>query len=172
MAARRRSPPGKAERFVMDRVCWFFGRGAAIFAPNPDLAAMLRERSGKPVFPMGRGIDTQLFHPTRRRARMRMVLGFVGRLMPEKNLRLLPQVAAALRYAGIERFRFQITGAGSERAWLERNLPNAVFTGVLSRRSPGARLCQRGYLPSSLREPTRSATWCRRRSLPGSRPWS
>ena len=82
---------------------------------------------------MGRGIDTELFHPARRsRTDSDLVLAFVGRLMPEKNLRLLPQVAAALRYAGVERFRFQITGAGGERAWLERNLPNAMFTGVLS----------------------------------------
>ncbi|HJZ96452.1 MAG TPA: glycosyltransferase, partial [Candidatus Solibacter sp.] len=61
-----------------------------------------------------------------------LVLGYVGRLMPEKNLRLLPAVAAALRAAGIERFRFQITGSGSERVWLERNLTCAHFTGVLT----------------------------------------
>src|SRR5262249_53161846 len=29
-------------------------------------------------------------------------------------------------------FRFRITGAGSERSWLERNLEGARFTGVLS----------------------------------------
>jgi phosphatidylinositol alpha 1,6-mannosyltransferase len=120
------------ERFVLDRVCWFFGRGAAIFAPNPDLAALLRERTGKPVFPMGRGIDTRLFHPQRRhRDDDALVLGYVGRLMPEKNLRLLAQVAEALCAAGIDNFRFQITGAGSERRWLQRNVPHAYFTGAL-----------------------------------------
>ncbi len=121
------------ERFVMDRVSWFFGRGQGIFAPNPELASTLRARTGKPVFAMGRGIDTRLFHPQRReRLDDELVLGFVGRLMPEKNLRLLPRVAAALRSAGMTRFRFQITGSGSERKWLERNLPQAVFTGVLT----------------------------------------
>jgi phosphatidylinositol alpha 1,6-mannosyltransferase len=121
------------ERFVMDRVCGFFGRARALFAPNPELAAMLRARTGRPVFHMGRGIDTALFHPMRRsRTDSDLVLAFVGRLMPEKNLRLLPKVASALRYAGIERFRFQITGAGGERAWLERYLPNVAFTGVLT----------------------------------------
>jgi phosphatidylinositol alpha 1,6-mannosyltransferase len=60
------------------------------------------------------------------------VLGFVGRLMPEKNLRLLARVADALRTAGITDFRFQISGAGSEREWLERNVPNIEFTGVLT----------------------------------------
>ena len=120
------------ERLVLQRVCWFFGRAQVIFAPNPELAAMLRKRTGRPVVPMGRGIDTELFHPTRRsRADSDLVIGYVGRLMPEKNLRLLPAVAKALSEAGIERFRFQITGSGSERGWLERNLPNATFTGVL-----------------------------------------
>jgi glycosyltransferase involved in cell wall biosynthesis len=122
-----------AERFVMDRVCWFFQRAQVIFAPNPELAGTLRERTGRRVAPMGRGIDTELFHPSRRdRTDSDLVLGYVGRLMPEKNLRLLPAVAAALRSVGVERFRFQITGSGSERAWLEKNLPNAIFTGVLT----------------------------------------
>jgi glycosyltransferase involved in cell wall biosynthesis len=121
-----------AERFVMDRVCWFFGRGAAIFAPNPELASLLRARTGKPVLPMGRGIDTTLFHPARRqRGDDALVLGYVGRLMPEKNLHVLARVAAALGRSGITNFRFQISGAGSERPWLESNLPEALFTGVL-----------------------------------------
>jgi hypothetical protein len=39
------------------------GRGSAIFAPNPERIAMLQARTGRPVFFMGRGIDTTLFHP-------------------------------------------------------------------------------------------------------------
>ncbi|HUO32959.1 MAG TPA: glycosyltransferase [Bryobacteraceae bacterium] len=121
------------EDFVMDRVCWFFSRGEMIFAPNPELIALLHERTGKPVFPMGRGVDTDLFRPSRRsRHDSTLVLGYVGRLMPEKNLRLLVRLDAALRAAGVEDFQFQFTGSGSEREWLARNLPRARFTGVLS----------------------------------------
>jgi glycosyltransferase involved in cell wall biosynthesis len=128
-----RTMANSAERFVMDRVCWFFRRAQVIFAPNPELARILHERTGRTVAPMGRGIDTELFHPSRReRTDSDLVLGYVGRLMPEKNLRLLAAVAAALRAAGIEPFRFQITGSGSERVWLERNLTCAHFTGVLT----------------------------------------
>lgn len=120
------------ENFVMDRVCWFFARSSVIFSPNPELSGMLRRRTGKPVFPMGRGIDTSLFHPSRRsRSDDGLVVGFVGRLMPEKNLRLLERVEAALHAAGFADARFQICGAGSERQWLERNLSRATFTGVL-----------------------------------------
>jgi glycosyltransferase involved in cell wall biosynthesis len=123
----------RTEQFVLDRLCWFFGRGAAIFAPNPELADMLRARTGKPVFPMGRGIDTHMFHPQRRhRDDDALVLGYVGRLMPEKNLRVLPQVAEGLEKSGVVNFRFQITGAGNERRWLQRNVPHARFTGALS----------------------------------------
>ena len=114
------------ERFVMDRVCWFFGRGEMILAPNPELIALLHARTGKPVFPMGRGVDTGLFHPAKRtRTDSAVVLGFVGRLMPEKNLRLLVRLDAALRAAGIQDFQFQFTGSGSEREWLERHLPSS-----------------------------------------------
>jgi glycosyltransferase involved in cell wall biosynthesis len=121
------------ERFVLDRLCWFFGRGDVLFAPNPELRRLLQTRTGKRVFPMGRGIDTDLFCPERRiRKDDAVVIGFVGRLMPEKNLRLLPRVAEALLSSGINRFRFQISGSGSERDWLERHLPRAEFTGVLS----------------------------------------
>jgi len=121
------------EQFVLDRVCWFFGRGDVLFAPNPELRSLLERRTGKPVYPMGRGIDTELFRPDRRtRTDDALVIGFVGRLMPEKNLRLLRRVADRLFAQGIDNFRFQITGSGSEQAWLERNLPQAEFTGVLS----------------------------------------
>ena len=120
------------ETFILNAVCWFFQRGDVLFAPNPELVALLKSRTGKPVFPMGRGIDTELFRPDRRtRTDDALVIGFVGRLMPEKNLRLLPRVAEALQRAGIHNFRFQLSGAGSEREWLERNLPQAEFTGVL-----------------------------------------
>jgi glycosyltransferase involved in cell wall biosynthesis len=121
------------ERFVFDGASWFFGRSDVLFAPNPELRFLLHQRTGKPVFRMSRGIDTELFRPERRRrADTTPVIGFVGRLMPEKNLRLLPRVADVLRARGIRDFRFQITGAGSERGWLERHLPQAQFTGVLS----------------------------------------
>jgi glycosyltransferase involved in cell wall biosynthesis len=121
------------EHFVMGRVCWFYRHGDVEFAPNPELMRMVGSRTGKPTFPMGRGVDTTLFSPERRdRTDHELVLGFVGRLMAEKNLRLLPRVADALAAVGITRFRFQITGAGSEREWLDCHLPRAEFTGVLT----------------------------------------
>jgi phosphatidylinositol alpha 1,6-mannosyltransferase len=120
------------EAFVMNKVCWFFGRGDVVFAPNPELISTLTRRTGKQVLRMGRGIDTQLFHPSKRqRTDDGLVVGFVGRLMPEKNLRLLPRVEEALRTAGLRDCRFVLVGEGGEREWLSRHLNRAEFTGVL-----------------------------------------
>jgi glycosyltransferase involved in cell wall biosynthesis len=58
------------------------------------------------------------------------VLGYVGRLRPEKNVRALQQVEAALIAAGLTNYRFLIVGDGSEREWLQQNLRRADFAGV------------------------------------------
>lgn len=58
-------------------------------------------------------------------------LGFVGRLRPEKNLRFLAKVEDFLRGEGLGNYRFLIVGDGSERAWLQRRLLRAEFTGEL-----------------------------------------
>src|SRR5262249_15761347 len=59
-------------------------------------------------------------------------LGYVGRLTPEKNVRLLVDVERALLSSGRSNCRFIIVGEGYERPWLERNLHKAEFTGVLT----------------------------------------
>ena len=57
-----------------------------------------------------------------------MVLGYVGRLSPEKGIRLLADVEQAL---GPGDYRFLIVGQGGEREWLGANLRQADFPGVL-----------------------------------------
>lgn len=128
----REGSASTVERFVLDRLLWFFGRGEAILAPNRELVDLLRTHTGKPVFLMERGIDTNAFHPSlRNRTDETVVLGYVGRLMPEKNVRLLAMVEKELRKAGLHNFRFVIAGGGTEQAWLAENLPGAEFTGVV-----------------------------------------
>lgn len=81
----------------------------------------------------GRGVDTERFGPERRsdawRARVapgQTVVGYVGRLAPEK------QVADLAALAGIEGTRLVVVGDGPARPGLEAALPEAVFTGHLS----------------------------------------
>jgi phosphatidylinositol alpha 1,6-mannosyltransferase len=110
----------------------FYKLGRVLLAPNDELSELLRRACGRPVFPMQRGVDTGLFSPVKRvRGDGIFTLGYVGRLTPEKNVRMLAVIERQLLDAGFRDFRFVITGAGSERAWLEEHLECAQFTGVL-----------------------------------------
>jgi glycosyltransferase involved in cell wall biosynthesis len=81
---------------------------------------------------MRRGVDTSLFSPVKRvRGDGAFLMGYVGRLSPEKNVRRLVELERGLIEAGAGDFRFLIVGCGSEREWLERRMRRAEFTGVL-----------------------------------------
>ena len=121
------------ERFILNRVLWFFARADVALAPNPELVNLIAARSKKPAFLMTRGVDTSLFTPTRRnRQDGPFTLGFVGRLNPEKNVRFLKTLETALLAEGVPPFRFVIVGGGSEAEWLQANMRHAHFPGVLS----------------------------------------
>jgi phosphatidylinositol alpha 1,6-mannosyltransferase len=122
-----------AERGALYWTVRFYRLAKLLFAPNPELVRMLSVGTRRPTHLMQRGIDTNLFSPARRtRGGDEFVIGFVGRLSPEKNVRLLADLERSLHEAGIRDCRFLIVGDGSERAWLERNLERATLPGVLS----------------------------------------
>jgi len=101
-------------------------------APNEELVAEIQRLTGRPSFLLGRGVDTVFFSPVkRRRCDDSFVIGFVGRLRPEKNIRFFGKLDAALQKAGINNHRFLIAGEGGERSWLLENLPNADLPGVV-----------------------------------------
>lgn len=121
----------QAEAAILSLMALYYRIPKLILAPNPELAALLARRTGRPVHPMARGIDAELFHPARNvRPGREIVFGYVGRLTPEKNVGLLPSIGHALRQAGAA-FRMVVVGEGGERAALERAMPEARFTGVL-----------------------------------------
>jgi glycosyltransferase involved in cell wall biosynthesis len=129
--ARRRLSTA-AERLGLRALIRFYRMADLLLAPNKHLIQMLKERTGKEVFLMRRGVRPELFSPTfRRRSDTAFILGYAGRLRPEKNLRMLLDVERALIAAGEKDYRFLLVGDGSERAWLERNLQRAEFTGFL-----------------------------------------
>ena len=121
-----------AERTALALTARFYRLAKMIFAPNPELCAMLSERCNRPVYPMHRGIDCDLFHPERRRTNDGpFVIGYVGRISAEKNVRILAAVETLLCQRGLRNYAFHIVGEGSERTWMEQNLSSAVFHGLL-----------------------------------------
>lgn len=121
------------ENFSMAAAGWFYSIAKVLFAPNPELCALLEKCTHKPCHLMPRGVDAGLFNPSKRRrdpADREHVLGFVGRLSVEKNVALLARIQQSLDQ-NQEKFRFLIVGHGAEEAWLRERLPRAEFTGVL-----------------------------------------
>ena len=102
-------------------------------APNEELVEILRAETGRPASLMSRGVDTEFFTPAKRRrtGNEPFVLGFVGRLRPEKNVRLLGEIDSKLRESGVSGYKWLIVGEGTEAGWLRNNLSNAELTGVL-----------------------------------------
>ncbi len=100
-------------------------------APNAELVEKIREMTRRPTFLLERGVDAAFFSPEKRRRTNKIFnLGFVGRLRPEKNVRFLATVDAALQKSGISNYQFIVVGEGSESEWLRRNVKNISLTGV------------------------------------------
>ncbi|WP_127793119.1 glycosyltransferase [Agromyces sp. LHK192] len=109
-------------------------RATLTLAPSSAARDRLAGLGVERVRPWARGVDTELFHPSRRSESVRrelapdgeVVIGYVGRLAPEK------QVGDLAAFAGLPGVRLVVVGDGPERAALERVLPGAVFTGFRS----------------------------------------
>ena len=124
----------KIENFSMALLARFYKLAGVLFAPNPELCALLERSTGRKCSIMPRGVDAELFHPAKRKRKAEdheAVLGFVGRLSVEKNVALLAQVQQELERMGLTNFRFLFIGHGAEENWLRERLPRAEFTGVL-----------------------------------------
>ncbi|MET9763625.1 glycosyltransferase family 1 protein [Streptomyces sp. NPDC006372] len=107
--------------------------GAADLTLAPSTAALRDlETHGVPRVELWpRGVDTARFRPDRRDEALRrelapngeLIVGYVGRLAPEKQVELLAGVC------GLDGVRVVIVGDGPSRPGLEHALPGAVFLG-------------------------------------------
>lgn len=119
----------------------FYRHCAKVYPPSQSMADTLRQEGiAKNLEVWGRGIDGELFHPKKRSAQWRHLLGiadddlvvsFVSRLVKEKNTELLVRVLQQLQ-AKHENLKVLIVGHGPEEAYLRRELPQAIFTGFQS----------------------------------------
>lgn len=116
----------------------FHNRGACTMVPNAVLRQTLQQDGYRNVVELGRGVDTGLFNPARRSQNLRrqwgagehdLVVLYVGRLAPEKNLS-----AVLAAFEQIERrnarARMVWVGDGPELARLQRRYPRHIFAGM------------------------------------------
>lgn len=124
---------GATARGVWRWTCRLHRQADRTLAPSTAAVDALVGAGVDRVHRWGRGVDAALFAPARRDAALRrrlapggeLLVGYVGRLAPEKQVERL----AAL--AGVEEIRLVVVGDGPARAQLEQRLPRAAFLGML-----------------------------------------
>jgi len=123
---------GWSEEQGLRVLLWFYNFAKVTLAPTEALVEWLEKELGKPSFLMPRGVDGEQFNPKRRTVNDETLrLGFVGRVTPEKGVRLLRDIETELGNRGLDNFRILIVGDGSEVMWLKKRLKHGEFAGVL-----------------------------------------
>ena len=130
----------KLAGFAAGYLKWFYGQMDRVWVSSASSRAQLLELGVEPgrLAHLPRGVDTDRFHPDRRRRDYFPGLGveggpvalYVGRLAPEKNLEVLLDAFARAResHPGA---RLVLVGDGPARDGLERRSgPGVTFAGV------------------------------------------
>src|SRR5213082_4274162 len=121
---------------------WFYNQLDTVFVNSEEYRESWIKRGFEPeklkIFP--RGLDTQLFHPTRRDPAFFEKFGaknghirllYVGRVSREKDLDLLAEAYRRLRDEGLS-VQLCVVGHGPYVGEVCESLPEAVFTGYLT----------------------------------------
>ncbi|WP_336250670.1 glycosyltransferase family 1 protein [Stomatohabitans albus] len=127
---------------VAERIIWRWLRelhemAELTLAPSSSTAMKLRRQGFRKVRIWGRGVDLDTFSPMRRSTPFRTsiapngdaIVGYVGRLAPEKNVSLLKTLKS------VDGIQLLIVGEGPEQQKLQRLLPQAHFLGYQSGQS-------------------------------------
>lgn len=109
-------------------------------APSTESISFLRSLGIENIRHWGRGVDLEQFNPAWRSEKLRkywgadsdtLIIGFVGRLAPEKQVHKLASIADVGLLAD-KKIMQVIVGEGPTRESLEKSIPKAVFTGHLN----------------------------------------
>lgn len=116
----------------------FHNKAACTLVPTVELQQQLEQEGYRNVLVVARGVDTELFHPSRRSRALRTSWGVddsdpvvmvVSRIAAEKNLhvaiRAFEQMQAMNPLA-----RLVLVGDGPARASLQKQYPNVIFSGM------------------------------------------
>ncbi|WP_342654486.1 glycosyltransferase family 1 protein [Pseudomonas sp. F3-2] len=131
---------GFITRLLTSYLRWFHNRSAATLVPSVTQKNELERRGFERLELLSRGVDCQLFHPSRRSTSLRESWGLepgdtavlhVGRLALEKNLGLLKTTFDSLVSEYPEKnLKLVIVGDGPVRATLQEQMPDAIFCGA------------------------------------------
>lgn len=116
----------------------FHNRTLMTLVPTASMRAELAANGFRNLHVVSRGVDTQLFNPSRRNLVLRASWGAapeepvilsVGRLAPEKNLEALIAAFAQIRRTA-PTAKLVVVGDGPARETLRARCPDAVFAGM------------------------------------------
>jgi UDP-2,3-diacylglucosamine pyrophosphatase LpxH/glycosyltransferase involved in cell wall biosynthesis len=126
------------ESLAMSYLRGFHQRAQCTFTPSRDMARRLLDEGVRTVHLLGRGVDTELFHPAKRCHALRLAWGaraatpvamIVGRVAAEKNLPLAIKAFQRMKEA-LPDLSCVITGDGPLRTSLARENPWIHFAGM------------------------------------------
>ncbi len=127
----------------------FYNRCDALVAPSPSMIEELGEQGmGDDIGLWTRGVDRDVFDPSRRDMEWRRSLGladddvaiaFLGRLVMEKGLDVFADAIIELRKRQAPH-KVLVIGDGPAREWFEKALPGGIFAGFQTGRDLGRAL--------------------------------
>jgi glycosyltransferase involved in cell wall biosynthesis len=129
---------GLLRRAIVAYLRKFHNKSAVTLVPTEGIRRELLGHGYENIEIIGRGVDTQQFHPGRRDAALRAQWGvgenetvalYVGRLAAEKNLAMVFRAFDAMREAH-PATRLVLVGDGPERACWQAKRPDAIFCGT------------------------------------------
>lgn len=131
---------GFLEPILWKYLAWFYNQCEQVYVPSQSMADILNKHSIESELKIwARGIDTDLFHPSKRDEKWREKLGFkkmdvlityVSRLVWEKNPALYADIVKNLQKEYKE-VKAVVVGDGPALEGLKEMFPEAVFTGFL-----------------------------------------
>ena len=132
---------GFAVKFAWQYLAWFYSNCNLVLAPTEFVRSKLAGYSIRNVAIWSRGIDKELFDPSRRSEKMRSawsvgnrrVVVYAGRFVLYKDIDVVMRVYDRFmqgEYA--DRVRFVMIGSGPEEGEMKRRMPEAIFTGYLT----------------------------------------
>jgi glycosyltransferase involved in cell wall biosynthesis len=120
---------------------WFYNKCDVTLAPNESVQQKLESHGIINVASWSRGIDKELFDPSRRSEAQRTtwkvdgktVFIYAGRFVPYKDTEVVMQVYERFMQSDYaNRVAFVMIGSGPDEEEMRRRMPDAIFTGYLT----------------------------------------